>query len=159
MKEQNKKSNLTVLAPLLLFVIFTTCILTVLLTGADIYKKISQRDQNSFQRRTAVQYLTTRLRQSDIAGVVFVENDTLFLREELNGRTYCTRIYCQDGYLCELFSEEGLEISKKFGEPILALNALQFTLLENVLRIEIEHTDNTTETLILNLHCKEEDIL
>ncbi len=159
MKEQNKKSNLTALAPLLLFVIFTTCILAVLLTGADVYKKISRRDQNSFQRRTAVQYLTTRLRQSDMAGAVFVENDTLFLREELNGRTYYTRIYCQDGYLYELFSKEGLEISKKFGEPILALNALHFTLQGNILTIEIEHTDATTETLILNLRSKEEAIL
>ena len=159
MKEQNKKSNLTALAPLLLFVIFTTCILTVLLTGADIYKKISQRDQNSFQRRTAVQYLTTRLRQSDIDGAVFVENNTLFLREELNGRTYYTRIYCRDGYLCELFSEEGVEIPPQFGTPILALNALHFTQQGNVLTIEIEHADTTTETLILNLHSKEEGIL
>jgi len=183
MKEQNKRSNLTSLAPLLLFVIFTICILAVLLTGTDIYKKISQRDQNSFQRRTTVQYLTTRLRQSDAEKMVFVgdfhtgsagdadhtvadhdahdaavSGDTLFLCEELNGRTFFTRIYCHEGYLCELFSEADLEISKKFGEPILALNALQFTLQGNVLTIEIEHTDTTTETLILNLRSKEEDI-
>ena len=93
MKEKSKKSNLTALAPLLIFLIFTICILTVLLTGADIYKKISLRDQNSFQRRTTVQYLTTRIRQSDSEGMVFVGDfnaedkdntgDTLFLQEEI----------------------------------------------------------------------------
>ena len=182
MKEQTKKSNLTALAPLLLFVIFTICILTVLLTGADIYQKISQRDQNSFQRRTAVQYLTTRLRQSDAEKMVFVgdfstgtadsaENsgnfgsgsatagDTLFLREELNGRTFYTRIYCHDGYLCELFSEAGLETAKRFGQPILEVNALHFTIQGNLLYVEIEYADSTVETLMLHLRSGEEAAL
>ena len=70
MKKQ--KSNLTSLAPLLLFVIFTTCILAVLLTGADVYQKVSRRDRYSFQHRTTAQYLTTRLRQSDAADMTFV---------------------------------------------------------------------------------------
>lgn len=169
MKEKSKKSNLTALAPLLIFLIFTICILTVLLTGADIYKKISHRDQNSFQRRTTAQYITTRLRQSDAEGMVFVGDfngedmgdtgDTLFLKEEINGRTFFTRIYCHEGYLYELFSEAGLEASKQYGEQILKVNALHFTIRENLLYVEITHADSNTETLILQLHSKEREIL
>ena len=169
MKENSKKSNLTALAPLLIFLIFTICILTVLLTGADIYKKISIRDQNSFQRRTTTQYITTRLRQSDAEEMVFVgdfnaedmENagDTLFLKEEINGRTFFTRIYCHEGYLCELFSEAGLENSKQYGEKILKVNALHFTIRDNLLYVEITHADSCTETLILQLRSKEGDNL
>ena len=164
MKEKSKKSNLTALAPLLIFLIFTICILTVLLTGADIYKKISLRDQNSFQRRTTVQYLTTRIRQSDTEGMVFVGDfnaedmgdtgDTLFLKEEINGRTFFTRIYCHEGYLYELFSEAGLETSKQYGEKILKVNALNFTIRGNLLYIEVTHADSEIETLILQLHSK-----
>ena len=169
MKEKSKKSNLTALAPLLIFLIFTICILTVLLTGADIYKKISLRDQNSFQRRTTVQYLTTRLRQSDSEGMVFVgdfsaENmsdtgDTLFLKEEIKGRTFFTRIYCHEGYLCELFSEAGLETSKQYGEQILKVNDLHFMIRDNLLYVKITHADSETETLVLQLHSWEEDHL
>ena len=167
MKEKSKKSNLTALAPLLIFLIFTVCILTVLLTGADIYKKISLRDQNSFQRRTTVQYLTTRIRQSDSEGMVFVGDfnaedkdntgDTLFLQEEINGRTFFTRIYCHEGYLYELFSGAGLETSKQYGEQILKVNDLNFTIHNNLLYIEITHADFSTDTLILQLHSKEGD--
>ena len=171
MRERNNKTTLTALAPLLLFVIFTPCILAVLLTGADIYKKISLRDQNSFRCRTGVQYLTTRLRQNDADSTVFVgdfhtgaadttlsNGDTLFLREEWDGRTFYTRIYCHEGYLYELFSEETLAVSKKYGEPILEMNALHFSVQGNLLQIEIEHADSTTETLILFLRSEKEGI-
>ena len=167
MKEKHNQSNLTALAPLLIFLIFTICILTVLLTGADIYKKISLRDHNSFQRRTTVQYLTTRIRQSDAEGMIFAGDfnaesvtdtgDTLFLKEEINGRTFFTRIYCHGGYLYELFSEAGLETSKQYGEKILKVNALSFTIRGNLLYVEITHADSVTETLILQLHSKEGD--
>lgn len=167
MREKHNKSNLTALAPLLIFLIFTICILAVLLTGADIYKKISLRDQNSFQRRTTVQYLTTRIRQSDAEGMVFAGDfnseafgdtgDTLFLKEEINGRIFFTRVYCHEGYLYELFSEAGLETSKQYGEKILKVNALNFTIRGNLLYVEIIHADSETETLILQLHSKEGD--
>lgn len=164
MKKQ--KSNLTSLAPLLLFVIFTTCILAVLLTGADVYQKVSRRDRYSFQHRTTAQYLTTRLRQSDAADMTFVgdfynqspteSGNTLFLCEELSGRTFYTRIYCHNGYLWELFAEAGAAFDPDAGQKILEVNALHFTVLKDLILIEIEHTDATTETLILHLRSGKE---
>lgn len=164
MKKQ--KSNITSLAPLLLFVVFTTCILSVLLTGADVYQKFSKRDQYSFQRRTTAQYLTTRLRQSDTEGMAFVGNfddtsaqeagDTLFICEELGGRTFFTRIYCHDGYLRELFAEAGASFNPDAGQKILEVNSLSFTVQGDLVFIEIEHADATTETLILHLRSGKE---
>lgn len=168
MNKQANKTTVTALVPLLLFVIFTACILSVLLTGADVYQKLSNRDQVSFQHRTAVQYLTTRIRQSDTVQMLYVGNfedtplqtnpnaascsgNTLFLREELGGRIFYTRIYCHDGYLRELFAEEGLNFSPATGEKILEINGLQFTLLDNLLHIDIEYADQTTESLVVYL--------
>ena len=61
------KHSAGAIAPLLLFAVFTVCILSVLLTGADVLKTISKRDQESFRQRTCAQYLTTRIRQSDLS--------------------------------------------------------------------------------------------
>ena len=163
---RKQKSNISSLAPLLLFVVFTTCILSVLLTGADVYQKFSERDQYSFQRRTTAQYLTTRLRQSDAAGMAFigdfydlspqVSGNTLFICEELGGRTFYTRIYCHNGYLRELFAEAGVTFEPEDGQKILEVNDLSFTAQEELILIEIEHADAVTETLILHNRSKEE---
>ena len=72
---------------LLLFGVFAVCILSVLLTGADAYRRLSQRDQSGYEHRTASQYLTTRVRQADRLGGVRVDTfdgqDTLVLSEDL----------------------------------------------------------------------------
>lgn len=166
MKEHVKKNTLISLVPLLLFAIFTICILIILLSGADIYNKITLRDQNTYQNQTVSQYLSTRLRQGDAEGGVFVgsfedpvpeeSGDTLYLREELDGRIFYTRIYCREGYLCELFTAEELSFQPQDGAKILEINALQFTLQENLLQIEIEYRDSTTETLLLHIRSGKE---
>ena len=155
MNKQINKTRISSLAPLLLFVVFTTCVLSVLLTGADIYQKFSERDRNIFLHRTAAQYLSTRVRQNDMAGMLFVgdfdnnpdvavpaperasaseiSGDTLFLKEELGERTFYTRIYCADGYLQELFAEAGLEFTPSMGVKVLELEKLYY--LQNYLKL------------------------
>lgn len=178
MNKQTNKNQVSSLAPLVLFVVFTTCVLTVLLTGADVYQKISNRDRNAFQQRTVAQYITTRIRQSDMADMIFVGNfndnpgahseserqksasettgDTLFLKEELGGRTFYTRIYCNDGYLRELFAQAGLEFAPTMGVQILELKALQFTMDDELLYVQITYTDDSTENLVLHPHSEKE---
>jgi len=160
------QKNVTTLLPLLLFVIFTTCILFVLLTGADVYRKFSRRDQDNFEKRTTMQYLTTRIRQSDISDAIFVgcfedinaqaEGDTLFLKEEVNGRTFYTRIYCHEGYLRELFSEDDVSFLPNAGQEILELHDIRFTLQENILYIDVKYKDSSKESLVLHLRSGKE---
>lgn len=53
------------LLALLLLLVFAVCVLSVLLTGAGTYQTLTRRDQDSYDRRTAAQYLATRVRQAD----------------------------------------------------------------------------------------------
>lgn len=168
MKKTIKKNSALVLAPLLLFVILTTCILGVLLTGAGVYQSLSSRNHTNFEHRTIAQYLTTRLRQSDVATMSFVgdfyegiptsEGNTFFIREEINGHTYYTRIYCHDGYLYELFTAAEGTFHPQDGEKLLELKKLHFSLDSNLLEITVTYQDSTVETLILNLHVGKEFI-
>lgn len=169
MKRITNHHTLSSLAPLLLFAVFTTCVLTVLLTGANIYENLLSRDQNTFDQRTAVQYLTTRVHQNDRSAEIYVGDfdakassvtgNTLFLCETIEGRTFCTRIYCHDGYLRELFAEEGLEFIPSDGKKILPTADLNFTCSDNLLHIEITFEDHTTESLYLKLRSTQEESL
>ena len=129
MKRENKSLRITALAPVLLFAVFASCVVIVLLFGADNYQTLTRRDRESYQYRTAVQYLTTRIRQNDAVGMVFVgdfdeaapkeSGDTVYIRETVGDRIFYTRIYCHDGYLCELFAEEASGPAPEEGERIL----------------------------------------
>ena len=162
MKEQDKRNNIYSLAPLLLFMVFTTCIVTVLLIGADGYRTFQSRDQAAFERRITVQYLTTRIRQNDVTDGVsvgeFAGKDTLFLCEALDGKMYHTRIYCHDGYLRELFCEADMEFAPDAGEKIMELKDLQFHLTGNLLTVIITYPDDSSETVLLQLRSKREGL-
>ena len=160
MKEQDKRISVCSLAPLLLFLVFTTCIVIVLLTGADTYQNFTTRDQSCYERRTIVQYLTTRIRQSDGTDRIFVEKsgegDTLFLCETLDGKTYHTRIYCHEGSLRELFCEEHITFAPIAGETILPCKNMQLDLSRDLLTILLTYPDDSSETLVLSLRSGKE---
>lgn len=166
MKNFTTKKPAMVLAPLLLFTIFTTCILSVLLTGANVYRTLNHRNQTSFEHRAIAQYLTTRLRQSDADAMLFAGDfyectpnstgNTFFMCEKINGRTYYTRIYCYDGYLYELFSSADGEFHPENGEKLLELQDLSFSLESGLLEISVTYKDTTKDTLVLNLHAGKE---
>lgn len=157
MKEPKRKAD-TVLV-LLLFGVFAVCILSVLLTSADAYRRLADRDEMSYDRRVASQYLSTRVRQSDVAGGVAVESfdgvDALVLREEIDGAAYEARVYCYDGYLRELFAESGVDFAAEDGEKILAAESMTLELEEQTITAEITDPTGQVQTLTLYLRSGE----
>lgn len=157
MKRGNRSLRITALAPLLLFAVFASCVVIVLLFGADNYQKLTQRDQDSYQYRTAVQYLTTRVRQSDAVGTVFVgdfyeavpkeSGNTVFIYKTVGDRVFYTRIYCYDGYLCELFAEKNETLEPEDGERVFATKQMRVAWNEVRLCFELELTDSRTACL------------
>lgn len=67
-----RRRNADVLGVLLSFTLLAMCLLAVLLGGVRIYRGLAERGQESFQRRTAMEFLETRLRQVDGAGGVWL---------------------------------------------------------------------------------------
>lgn len=157
MKEQKRKAD-TVLV-LLLFGVFAVCILSVLLTSADAYRRLADRDEMSYDRRVASQYLSTRVRQGDVSGSVAVESfdgvDTLVLREEIEGAAYETRVYCYEGYLRELFAEAGESFAAGDGEQILEAEAMTLELEDQTITAEITDPTGQVQTLTLYLRSGE----
>ena len=108
MRKRGSQHHIDGLLALLLFGVFAVCVLAVLLTGADAYRRLTQRDQAAYDRRTCEQYLTTRVRPADRTGSVAIENrggtDVLVLGAD---EEYITYIYHYEGWLMELYIWSG----------------------------------------------------
>ena len=163
-----KTQKLSSLLALLLLGVFAVCILSVLLTGARSYERLAGRSAATFERRTAAQYLATKVRQADGADRVFAgafdasdadadtdEGDTLFLEESIGGAAYYTRIYCHDGYIRELLTAADADMTPEDGEKILQADGLRFTAADGRITAEITGTNGETTQVVLTLRSGE----
>lgn len=157
-----KQWKMTGFMALVLFLLFSVCILGVLLTGGDVYRKITEKDRTAYDCRTAVQYLTTKVRQSDtadnLAVVEFEGFPALQLREQVGERTYVTQIYCMDGYLWELYAQEDSGLAPSDGERVLPAENLDLQWKPPVLTFTLTFADGTQRQATLTLRSEQEMI-
>lgn len=153
--QTERKHHIDGLLVLLLFGVFATCILSVLLTGADAYRRLAERDDESYSRRTAAQYITTKVRQAVDAEAVSVESfgasDALVLTEEIDGYVYITRIYYYDGYIRELFSDAEVDMMPEDGEQVLPTQGMTLSLENDLLSVQLTDANGHTTALTLAL--------
>ena len=144
------------LVGLLLFGVFAVCVLSVLLTGAKAYRRLTERDQAAYSRRTCVQYIATRVRQADdlngVAVEPFGEAAALVLQE--NGG-YATKVYWYDGYLMELYAAADADLAPEDGEKIMELQSLDFSLEDQLLTVEVTSSQGVRDSLRLFLRSGE----
>lgn len=145
MEKEMVKSHMDGVFVLLGTGVFAVCILLVLLSGADTYRKLARRDASSYDRRICCEYVAAKVRHADAAGCVWVgdfsgapsqQGDTLVLTEQVDGTTYLTRIYYYDGWVRELYSAEGGSFSPEDGDAVLEARSLAFTLRAGLLTVE-----------------------
>ena len=159
-KNSFKKSKMSGLATLLMFGIFAVCIMSVLLTGAGAYKRLTQRDQESFAARTCSQYITTKVRQASSPQAVSVEPfegcDCLVMSENIEGSVYLTRVYCYDGWLRELFTAEDGEFLPEDGEKVVEAKAMSVSAMsDNLLYFSVTDASGYTSDFEMNIRGSE----
>ena len=158
MKRQGIQHHMDTLAALLLFGVFAACVLTVLLTGADAYARITKRDGVTYDRRTCIQYVATRVRQADTAGGVSLEvfgGVKALVLKDWEDEDYVTRVYYHNGYLMELYSEAGLDLSPEDGEKIMACDWMRLSLEDDLLTVDLLDPQGEVTTLRLALRSRE----
>lgn len=159
MKRQGSQHYMDTLAALLLFGVFAACVLTVLLTGADAYARMIKRDGVTYDRRTCIQYVATRIRQADTAGGVSLEvfgGVKALVLKDWQDENYITRVYYHDGYLMELYSEADLDLSPEDGERIMACDWMRLSLVDGLLTVDLLDPQGEVTTLRLSLRSGEE---
>lgn len=131
MKRQLGKHEIDNVFLLLLFTLFAGCVLMVLLLGASSYERVVAKDRESFDARTGIQYVATKIRHADEAGCIETgsfsecgnteadEIDTLYLITRVGEENYYTKIYYYDGYIRELFCPEGIALRPEAGQEVI----------------------------------------
>ncbi len=156
MKQKPIQHHFDALAALLLFGVFAACVLAVLLTGADAYRRLTQRDQAAFDRRAGAQYVVTKLRQADRAGNVAVEEiegvRTLVLDADTE---YITYIYQYDGWLWELYTWCEEPMTPGEGRQLLEAEGFDLSLEEGLLTVRLTTAQGMEDTLLLSLRSGE----
>lgn len=155
MKNYNKERSLSALAALLTFSLFAIGILSVLLGGANIYRRLNQRDTKSYDSRTCIQYLATKLRQAPSPGAVavapFGSGDALLIYEVVENETYLTRVYCHDGWLMELFTVADGDFNPEDGEKILPMVSFTPKAENSLVTFSLIDSSNTHQQLTLQI--------
>lgn len=129
------------LTVLLVCLSFAGCLLLVLAYGASSYQRTADSAALSYGERTGLSYVTAKVRAADAAGQVYAgrfgEEDALYFIEEYGGARYQTVLYAYDGWLCEMFSAEGLQFDPASGERILEAERFVVSQEEQLLSIQL----------------------
>lgn len=114
--------------PIALFFVFAASALIVVTLAANVYGNTNDTLRINDESRTALSYVSEKIRQSDAKGsmeVKDVENtQCLVMSAEYNGTGYSTYIYEQEGMLKELFIRDDAPVSLASGMDITKIASL-----------------------------------
>ena len=134
----NKESKLTDLMALMVLLVFALCIMMVLLMGTRVYQRLLDKGAVSFTDRMSVRYVTTRVRQAESVSVEDFEGcSTLVIPETVDGEVYNTLVYWYDGYICEMYCEEGAKLYPEDGEKVIETEEMRFCVEGDLLTAEV----------------------
>ncbi len=133
----NRQHTVDSLFTLSLLGVFAISALLVTVFGANTYEKIVSLSRRTYETSTTLSYIREKIRQNDTAGGVSIteieDTDVLTLRSAVNGKSYITCIYYQDGMLRELYRQEEYDIPLSAGQGILEVHGLSMEQLSDTL--------------------------
>lgn len=146
--------------------VHTVCVLAVICmfgisammlgsVGASVYKNIAERNLDSFELRTSLSYVKTKINQYDEVGKIAVEErdgiKMLILSEEVEGEIYDTSVYFNKGKLYEITGERGMKFKPDDGFAILSVDSFEITEKDGLVKLVTTNKDGESETLYVKL--------
>ena len=131
MREQTERKHvIDFLFPLALFFVLTATSVALVVLASGTYSRQVQDSEDSFVSRTALSYVTEKIHQADEYGAVYAGTfdgqDAIVICQTYSEQTYMTYLYEYDGYLRELFIQDGVDAKASDGCRILASDSFSF---------------------------------
>ncbi|MDO5518958.1 MAG: DUF4860 domain-containing protein [bacterium] len=130
--------------------------------GVRVYKNIVTENADNYKLRTSLAYVTTKVRQMDQEGKVYIEKregiDVLVMEQVIDHVEYETLIYYYAGSLYEVFHEKENEFylsDGAYGYQIMEINV--FSMQEksrNLLIFTAKDSKGKEESITLNLRTR-----
>ena len=137
-KSQNRVDTVFVL---MIFCVFAVSVFLVLILSGSTYQNMNDISREGQNERIVLSYIRTKTRNIDnVAVSYFNDVSMLELVEVFGTRTFVTMIYLYDGWVRELFHEQGNAFQPGDGVPIMEVSSLDFTLIDGgLIRVFTDH--------------------
>ncbi len=129
---KRNKSIVDFLFILALFGAFAITALFVVLFGAKIYRTTVSNMSTNYEKRTAMSYITEKIRSHDYTQGIDVTDETgtgsgqdhtvLKLYQDMGDKRFVTYLFVSDGYLKEFTAEDSYDFRYDSGMEILAVS-------------------------------------
>jgi hypothetical protein len=140
-------------AALILAGMFVLLSVGVLALGISVYNSANQASARNYSQRTALSYVANQIRLGDSRGGMEIRDlngvSALALRSEIDGEAYVTLLYCYDGQLREMFTEDGLEQEPSSGVAIMPVREMGFAASGGSVHIAVTDAEGRREALVL----------
>ena len=118
---------------LALFVLMLGCVLMLAVFGAQVYRALTESQSRNNAQRASLSYVAARLRASDAAAGVSIEDgpqgQALVLADVGEATGYETRIYVYDGNLVEEYTRQDADFDPASAQIVAQTDT--FTLTED----------------------------
>ena len=147
-----RRNYLTGIIVMIVLALFSVAVLGAVLFGAQVYKRISVSSDASYTYRTAAGYISAQIDQTEDKDAIYAESFgdsmALVLPSDHDGIGYTTKIYVNDGMLCELFSPASLLLRAEDGEPMLPMSDMYVSLEDGMLYITLTFESGMKHTIV-----------
>ena len=133
MNLKQKKHSVDLLFSFLLLLIF--CLFSLLLAGmgSAVYRNGTEHLNENYTSRTAIAYLSEKVRQHDRTGDMTSVEDcqAIGFHDTIESGSFVTYVYFYDGALCELFIRDNVSPLADMGNRIVELSSFSFDNISN----------------------------
>ena len=121
-----RNKNIYMFCVMAVICIFAIAALILLNVAIRVYKNIAVNNLETYELRTSLSYVATKIHQGDVSGNISVTlhdgTSVLVIRDAQStdeGENYETVIYYDDGAVCELYHLEGEDYTLSDGLQII----------------------------------------
>lgn len=149
-----QKHMIDLIFPVALFFVFALSALTVLLLAARIYRSTTENSSMNYTARTALSYISEKIRQNDIDGNIRIGKldgeNALILEQTYEDSVYNTYIYAYEGALRELFVRSDSPADLSAGTKILEVEAFSMEqAADHLLSFSCTAADGKTDSILV----------
>ena len=151
---QHSMQGVFVFVLLGLFAVMSTL---MVLLGAQMYRNTVDRSTANNEGRVLSAYVRSMVRAEDTIGAMQIgEYDgvkALAMREDLDGETYVTWLYCYDGSMYEWFTSDDGSFNPESGTAICPAQGFEPRLDGSLLTVDMVNGKGEPETVRVALRC------
>lgn len=142
---------------MILFFLFALTAFVLVMIGVKQYQSTADSMNYNYEVRTATSYLREKIRQNDSHAAISIDNiegtEVLSLKSEVNDIVYYTYIYYYDGYLRELYVQDGSSYSLSSGQQIIELSGFELSeATDRLITVTITDTWGGTTDMYLSVN-------